>query len=200
MFFRQASNEFQLARYSEAAAHFNACAENYPLKEYQPRAWYNAGVAYEKLQMPEEALDNYGKLVAAYPQDVNTGVSLSRMALLHAGQQNFEGVAAALGFLEKNSNQELLQTTRLGLATIYQEQGETSRQTAALKKIMEQGLPKSEEYSLALVELASIYEKEKNWPGAIKAYEVLAKKAIQTKWREAAKKRVKLLRRILKSK
>lgn len=199
MLFRQASNEFQLERYSEAAEHFAACAENYSLKEYQPRAWYNAGVAYEKLQMPEEALDNYGKLVAAYPQDVNTGVSLSRMVLLYAGQLNYEGVAEALGLLEKNSNRELLQKTRLGLAALYQEQGETSRQTAVLKNIMEQGLPQSEGYSLALVELASIYEKEKNWTEAIKVYQLLAKKAVQAKWREAAQKRVKLLRRILKS-
>ncbi|MCK5219378.1 tetratricopeptide repeat protein [bacterium] len=199
MLFRQASNEFQLERYSEAAEHFAACAENYSLKEYQPRAWYNAGVAYEKLQMPEEALDNYGKLAAAYSHDVNTGVSLSRMALLYAGLLNYEGVAEALELLEKTQNLELLQKTQLGLAALYQEQGEMSRQTAVLKSIMKKGQPRSEEYSLALVELASIYEKEKNWTEAIKVYALLAKKAIQAKWREAAKKRVKLLRRILKS-
>ncbi|MCK5218093.1 tetratricopeptide repeat protein [bacterium] len=198
--FRLASGEFQLERYAAAAGHFAACAENYSLQEYQPRAWYNAAVTYEKIQLPDQALIYYGKLVATFPQDANAGMSLSRLVMLNAARQNQEGIAAALKLMQKQQDKALLQKTWLGLAVIYKEQGKAVEQEQILKKVMAKGLPKSEEYSLALVELAAIYEQQKAWQDAMRVYQRLAKTTTQVKWRQAAKKRIKLLRRILKSK
>jgi len=200
MMFRLASDEFQLERFTEAAKHFVACAENYSLKEYQPRAWYNAAVTYEKIKQPDQALIYYGKLVKLFPQDVNAGVSLSRMVMLNAHQQDQQGIDAALALMEKQNDKTLLQKTWLGLSAIYKEQGKTVEQIKVLKKIMKNGLSKSEEYSLALVELAAIYEGQRAWQDAINVYQRLVKATTQVKWQQAAKKRIELLQRILKNK
>jgi TolA-binding protein/uncharacterized membrane protein YhdT len=199
MMFRLASTEFQLERYLSAAEHFVACAENYSLKEYQPRAWYNAAVTYDKLQVPAKAVEYYTKLIQAYPQDPNTASSLARLALMQAAEKNAAGVEGALQKLEARPDADLLLKTYLSLAAVYQDQGENELREAVLKRLMEKGNPKAEEYSLALVELASVYEQQKAWPQAMAVYQRLLKVTGQPKWREAAQKRIKLLQRILAS-
>lgn len=199
MMFRLASGEFQLEKYTAAAEHFVACAEQYALKEYQPRAWYNAAVTYEKLQLPAQAVIYYEKLVRAYPQDPNSEVSMSRLVVLQAMQDNAEGVETALQAMEARGDRELLQKTWLNLAVIYQEQGKVEAYQNMLGKIMRQGLPKTKEYSAALVELAASYEGQKDWPSALEVYRRLAETTAEKKWREAAQKRIKLLQRIIKA-
>ena len=199
MMFRLASTEFQLERYVPAAEHFVACAEQYALKEYQPRAWYNAAVTYDKLQVPSKAVEYYTKLIQAYPQDPNTANSLARLALMHASERNAAGVEGVLQKMEARPDPDLLLKTYLSLAALYQEQGENAQREAILKRLMDRGNPKAEEYSLALVELASVYEQEKAWAPAVAVYQRLLKVTTQPKWRDAAKKRVKLLQRILQS-
>lgn len=199
MTFRLASNEFQLERYAEAAEHFAACAEKYSLAEYQPRAWYNAAVCYERLQLPEQAVTYYGKLAAGYPKDANTPMALSRLVVLQATRQDAEGVDAALRLLAQNPDRELQQKTWLGLAAIYQEQGDEARREDILKTVMHSGIAASDDYSLALIDLASLYEQRKDWSQALAVYQRLAKTTAQPKWRDAARKRVKLLVRILSS-
>jgi tetratricopeptide (TPR) repeat protein len=199
MMFRLASNEFLLERYAQAADHFVACAETYVLKEYQPRAWYNAAVAYEKLQLPSQAAIYYGKLLTAYPQDANTKISLARLALLQAELKNYGSSEAALKQLAGSRDRDLLQKTLLGLAALYQEQGDDAQRQAVLQALVEQGVPQSDDYSLALIELASIDEQQKAWAKAIQVYQRLEKSTTQAKWRAAAQKRIKLLQRILGS-
>jgi TolA-binding protein len=199
MMFRLASGEFQLEEYGAASEHFVACAENYELKEYQPRAWYNAAVTYEKLQLPEQSLVYYKKLIEKYPKDTNAQVSLSRMIIMHAQNQNQAGIQQVLEMLEAQQDKELLQKTWISLAVMYKEQGNTVEHEAMLKKIMRDGLPKAREYSMVLVELASIYEGEKSWPDALRVYRRLAKVTKESKWKQAANKRIKLLQRIIKA-
>lgn len=198
MMFRLASGEFQLEKYTEAAEHFVACAEQYSLKEYQPRAWYNAAVTYEKLQLPAQAIVYYEKLIRNYPKDPNSEISLSRLVVLQAMQGNTEGLELTLQQMETRGDKELLQKTWLGLAVIYQEQGNLPDYQKMLDKIMRRGLPKTKEYSAALVELAATYESQKDWKSALEVYRRLAETTSEKKWREAAQKRIKLLKRIVK--
>jgi TolA-binding protein len=199
MMLRLASTEFQLERYPAAAEHFAACAEQYALKEYQPRAWYNAAVTYEKIQLPAKAIEYYTKLTQTYPKDSNADLSLSRLVLMQAAEKNSAGTEAALRKLETGKDQELVLKTWLGLAGMYQEQGDNEKREAVLKRLMEKGDPKQEEYSLALVDLASVYEQAKKWASAVEVYQRLMKVTRQPKWRDAAQKRIKLLQRILQS-
>lgn len=199
MMFRLASGEFQMEKYTEAAGHFVACAEQYSLKEYQPRAWYNAAVTYEKLQLPAQAVVYYEKLIQAYPKDPNSEISVSRLVVLQAMLDNLEGVETALRGMEARGDKELLQKTWLNLAVIYQEQGKAKEYQQMLDKIMRRGLPKTKEYSAALVELAAAYEGQKAWSSALEVYRRLAETTTEKKWREAAQKRIKLLKRIIKA-
>jgi len=171
----------------------------YALKEYQPRAWYNAAVTYEKIEMPDQALTYYEKLVKHYPDDPNATVGFSRMVMMNALQRNYEGVEATLVLMEAKKDKALLQKTWLGLAVLYKEQDEPGRYEEILLRIMREGLPKTREYSMALVELASMYEGEKKWQAALEVYQRLAKNTLEPKWRDAAGKRIKLLSRIIKS-
>jgi tetratricopeptide (TPR) repeat protein len=197
--FRLASTEFLLERYLPAAGYFVDCAEKYALKEYQPRAWYNAAVTYDKLQVPSKAAEYYTKLIQAYPQDPNAASSLARLVLMQAADKNAAGAEESLRKLEAQPDAGLLLKTYLSLAVLYQDQGENSLREAVLKRLMDRGDPKLEGYSLALVELASVYEQQKAWAPALAVYQRLLKVTAQPKWREAAKKRVKLLQRILAS-
>ncbi|NTV51869.1 MAG: tetratricopeptide repeat protein [Candidatus Firestonebacteria bacterium] len=199
MMFRLASAEFQLERYLPAAEHFVACAEKYSLKEYQPRAWYNAAVIYDKLQVPSKAVEYYTKLIQAYPQDPNAATTLARLALMQAAEKNASGVETVLQKMEANPDPELLLKTYLSLSVLYQEQGEDAAREAVFKRLMDKGSPKLQEYSLALVELASLYEQKKAWSSALTVYQRLLKVTLQPKWRDAAKKRIKLLQRILQN-
>ncbi len=197
MTFRLASWEFELGRFADAAGHFAACGEQYPLPEYQPRAWFNAAVAYEKLQLPEPAVRYYERLVTAYPDDPNAAASLARLALLQAQLKNPQASEQALARLRARGMRELLQKTRLALAAWYAEQGDSPQRERLLLAVKEEGLPKSEAYSLALVELAAVYEERKDWRQALGVYRRLAKVATEAKWRDASRKRIRLLQRIL---
>lgn len=200
MLFRLASNQFALGNLSAAAENFTACALRYKLKEYQPRAWFNAALIFEQLQLPDRALASYRRLVDDYPQDPNAPASWGRILQLAAQLRDEVNLQDALHWLESRKDPETLQRALLNVAAWYQEQGDDARREETLKRLIAGGVPKSEAYSLALVDLASLAEGRKDWKGALQLYERLIRTTSEAKWRDAAQKRIKLLRRILEAK
>ncbi len=200
MLFRLASNQFALGNLSAAAENFTACALRYSLKEYQPRAWFNAALIHEQLQLPDRALAAYRRLVDDHPRDPNAPASWARILLLAAQLQDEVNLQDALHWYEARKDPEALQRVLLNLAAGYQEQGEDARREETLKRLIAGGVPKSEAYSLALVDLASLAEGRKDWKGAMQFYQRLIRTTSEAKWRDAAEKRIKLLRRILEAK
>lgn len=200
LMFRLASLQFQSGQFAPAAEHFAQCADGFALKTYQAKGWFNAAIAYEKLELPQPAIQFYEKVTQTYPQDPNAALSFSRIALLRARQNQFVESEAALEKLKQLPQPELLGKTRQGLAALYRAQGENGRYETILNEMMLENNSAKPEYSYVLIDLAALYEQKKDWGRALAVYRRLAKTTDQQKWKIAAQKRIQLLQKIIHTK
>ncbi|MCX6111799.1 MAG: tetratricopeptide repeat protein [Proteobacteria bacterium] len=173
--FKSAKKMEEEGRYEDAANEYIRLAKQYPKSEYSDAALYNAGLIYEKVGDPINAIRSYRFMLVKYPRSRHTVEALFRVAVNYEQQLNFPN---AIYFYEeitkRHSKTSFIADAHYNAARIrraYNQYEKAANHFMAYSMMVKEQKEKANSLMLS----ASLYDKAGNYAKALNLYQYYIK-------------------------
>lgn len=161
-------------RFDSALKLYERIFNEYPGSKLAPSALFRVAVNAERSYDFDKAIEKYQKLVKEYPASQNREEATYNTArLLEALQRYNEAAAAYLRYADAYPNSEDAPKNQIRASLIYEKQGDTNKEIAALNEFIRKFSTKPAQAELivdAKRRVGNALKKQKNEQGAQKAF------------------------------
>ncbi|MFH1379777.1 MAG: tetratricopeptide repeat protein [bacterium] len=180
-------------KFSEAIEVFKTVFTYKEQQEFHAAAQYNLALCYKKLQQWDNATTAYREMVNAYPAFNNIDAARTDLAMLLTEQDmHAEAIAIYQKLIQTTSGENKLEIM-YKLAECYVNTDNTADAKRVFQKILARNPRKSPWRLAGMVKLGEMYEKDKNWAGAIDVYKEIALISGTNSIGRAAKSKLEIL-------
>ncbi len=165
-------------RFDSAQKLYERVFSEYPNSKLAGAALFRVAVNAEKSYDFDKAIEKYQRLVKDYPASKDRENALFNTARLMEGLQRYnEAAAAYLRYADVYPNSEDAPKNQFRAALIYEKQGDSSKEIAALSEFVQKFSSKTAQVELVIdakKRIGDAFKKQKNEVSAKKAYEAAA--------------------------
>lgn len=165
-------------RFDSALKLYERIFKEYPASKLADGALFRVAVNAEKSYDFDKAIEKYQKLVKDYPQSKDRESALFNTARLLEGLQRYtEAAQAYLRYADVYPNSEDAPKNQFRAALIYEKQGDSAKEIAALNEFVQKFSSKAAQAELVIdakKRIGDAFKKQKNEAGAKKAYQAAA--------------------------
>lgn len=165
-------------RFDSAQKLYERIFSEYPNSKLADAALFRVAVNAEKSYDFDKAIEKYQKLVKDYPSSKDRESALFNTARLLEGLQRYNDAATAyLRYADVYPNSEDAPKNQFRAALIYEKQGDSTKEIAALNEFVQKFSSKPAQVELVIdakKRIGDAFKKQKNEVAARKAYEAAA--------------------------
>ncbi len=165
-------------RFDSAQKLYERIFSEYPTSKLADAALFRVAVNAEKSYDFDKAIEKYQKLGKDYPNSKDRESALFNTARLLEGLQRYnEAAAAYLRYADVYPNSEDAPKNQFRAALIYEKQGDSTKEIAALNEFVQKFSAKPAQVELVIdakKRIGDAFKKQKNETAAKKAYEAAA--------------------------